>query len=238
MGYKKVNKHFYLVFDVEGAGNTGGAFVYDIGGKVVDRKGNVYERFSFLVKDIFQNGYNDIMATAYYFEKIPLYFQEIADKKIHLHSFYDVRYHVMQLIKEYKIKEVFAYNASYDRDALNHTQRYLTDGRFSFFFPFEIQINCIMYMACQVICTKKSYYNFCVTNGFVSAKGNIQTKAEVVYRYITNDVNFKEKHMGAYDSDIEAEILNYCFKQKKKMEKGIRGNCWRIPQRKNCIKIA
>ena len=64
MGYKKVNKHFYLVFDVEGAGEINRAFVYDVGGKVVDRKGNVYERFSFLVKDIFQNGYNRIMKTA------------------------------------------------------------------------------------------------------------------------------------------------------------------------------
>lgn len=227
-----MKKHFYLVVDVEGAGSTDKAYVYDIGGRVVDRQGNTYERFSFLVKDIFQDGNCEIMKSAHYANKIPLYFEELANKGIFAQSFYNVKYHVAKLIEEYGIKEVFAYNAVYDKNALNHTQEFLTDGRFRYFFPFGVKVSCIWYMACQVICTKKSYHNFCQTNGFVSNSGNVRTSAEVVYKYITNDVNFEERHMGAYDSDIEAEILNYCFRQKKKMGRGIKYNCWRVAQRK------
>ena len=41
--------------------------------------------------------------------------------------------------------------------------------------------------------------------------------AEVLYRYITKDVDFIESHTGIEDVMIEKEIFAYCIKQKKKM---------------------
>lgn len=50
-----MKKNFYLVIDVEGAGEIFDAKVYDVGGAIVDKKGNIYESFSFLVNEIFDN---------------------------------------------------------------------------------------------------------------------------------------------------------------------------------------
>jgi hypothetical protein len=223
-------KDFYMVIDVEGTGEPTNAFVYDVGGKIVDRQGNEYERFSFVVSDIFENG--ELMSSAYYFEKIPKYYDELANNRTKKISFYHIRKYIINLMIKYGVKEVFAYNAVYDRNALNNTLANLTNNKYRYFFPYGTKISCIWYMACQVLCTKKSYYVFCVTNNFVSNAGNIRTSAEVVYAYLTNNVIFEEKHMGVYDSDIESEILLACFKRKKKMQKGIKNFCWKIPQRK------
>ena len=37
-------KNYYLVLDVEGAGDTQNAFVYDIGCAIADKQGKVYEK--------------------------------------------------------------------------------------------------------------------------------------------------------------------------------------------------
>ena len=45
-------------------------FVYDLGFAVVDKRGNVYESYSFVVKDIFF-AEAELMKSAYYANKIP-----------------------------------------------------------------------------------------------------------------------------------------------------------------------
>ena len=53
-------------------------FVYDYGWSVVDRKGNVYLERSFVNADIFF-GEKDLMKSAYYAKKIPMYIKDIED---------------------------------------------------------------------------------------------------------------------------------------------------------------
>ena len=43
--------------------------------------------------------------------------------------------------------------------------------------------------------------------------------AEVIYRFITKDINFEEAHTGLRDVEIETEILAYLVRQHKKMDK-------------------
>ena len=61
----------------------------------------------------------------------------------------------------------------------------------------------------------KKYVNFCNDNGYVTEKGNIQTKAEIVYRYLKNDKTFEEEHTGLSDCKIEYEILLTAIRTKK-----------------------
>ena len=42
---------------------------------------------------------------------------------------------------------------------------------------------------------------------------------EVLYRYITGDLQFEESHTGLEDVMIEKDILAYCFRQHKKMNR-------------------
>jgi hypothetical protein len=46
-----------------------------------------------------------------------------------------------------------------------------------------------------------------------------QVKAEVLYKYITGDLDFTESHTGLEDVLIEKEILAYCFSKHQKMRK-------------------
>ena len=223
-------KNFFLVLDVETANSTDDALVYDLGGAVCDKKGNVYDSFSFVVRDIFDLE-SDLMQTAYYANKLPLYHAGLASGTFNRVSFYTARKHVLDLIKQYGIKEVFAYNANFDMTALNKTQRWLSKSKYRYFLPFGVKFNCIWHMACQTICSQKTYYNWATANGLVSPAGNLKTSAETVYAYISNQDQFEEDHTGLQDVLIEVAILAHVFRQHKKVDRSINRLCWRIPQK-------
>lgn len=223
----------FLVLDVETANTTDDPFVYDIGGAVCDKYGNIYEEFSFIVPDIFDNE-KALMETAYYSEKLPTYYKGLEQGLFIRKSFYDIRQHINNVIGRHNIFEICAYNAHFDTLAINKTQRWLTKSKYRYFLPYGLQVDCIWHMACQVICTQKAYYNFCHKYGYIKEKsGRIMTDAETVYRYMLFDQpNFSESHTGLDDVRIEVAILAHCFRQKKKMDKSINGLCWKIPQLK------
>ena len=62
-------KQYFLVIDVEG---TRSQKVYDIGFVVTDRNGNICQKFSGVVAEIFF-GWREEMKTSYYNRKIPKY---------------------------------------------------------------------------------------------------------------------------------------------------------------------
>jgi hypothetical protein len=43
--------------------------------------------------------------------------------------------------------------------------------------------------------------------------------AEILYKFISQDVSFVEEHKGLEDVDIERQILAYCKRQHKAMKK-------------------
>ena len=225
-----MKKNFYLVLDVETANSTDDALVYDLGGAVCDKHGNIFDSFSFVVRDIFDLE-SDLMASAYYAHKLPKYHEGLRAGSFNRVSFYTARKHIADLIKSYGIKEVFAYNANFDMTALNKTQRWLTKSKYRYFLPYGVKFNCIWHMACQTICSQKTYRKWAIANGLVSDKGNLKTSAETVYAYISNIDDFEEQHTGLQDVLIEVAILAHVFRQKKKVDRSINRICWRIPQK-------
>lgn len=73
-------KKYYIVLDTETANEIPDQLVYDLGFVVTDKQGNIYERFSFVINDIFLNE-KDLMQTAYYADKLPQYYEGIKSKK-------------------------------------------------------------------------------------------------------------------------------------------------------------
>lgn len=224
-------KKFYLVLDVETANSTEDALVYDLGYAVCDKKGNIYEADSFVVSDIFFEE-QDLMKSAYYAEKLPQYFEGIKNRAFNVVTFYQARERLIKAMKKYNVEAVCAYNANFDYTALNNTQRWLTKSKYRYFLPYGTKVYCIWHMACQLICTQKSYIRFCLENGLVSPSGNIKTSAEAVYAYMTDNNEYEENHTGLEDVLIETKILAKCFAQHKRMDKNINKFCWRIPQAK------
>ena len=220
--------NYILVLDVETANSLEQPFVYDIGGVITDKRGNIYESFSFVIRDIFVYE-RELMQTAYYADKIPDYVAGINAGERIMIDFYQARRYILNLMKKYNVHDVAAYNAHFDRNALNITQRWLTKSKSRYFFPYGTNFICIWNMACQTICQRKTYKDFCEQNSFISKRGtNYSTSAETVYRYLMINANFTEEHKGLDDVIIETYIMRRCFESHKAMPhgKGIRRNCW------------
>ena len=171
------------------------------------------------------------MSSAYYSVKIPEYKQGVREEKHEIRRFLSVWKIIREVMKKYKINEVYAYNASFDYNGLNRTLRWLSGSKYRYFFPYGTKVFCIWHMACQLLFTQKAFIRMALANGWVSDKGNILTSAEVAYRYMTNDVNFEEEHKGLDDVRIETAILVRCLRQHKAVDKRINRACWRIPQK-------
>lgn len=223
-------KQKFLIIDTETANSVENPLVYDIGFAVADNNGTIYETQSFLVRDIFELE-KDLMATAYYAEKIPLYLEKLQKKEIRLADLQLIQWIIKQTIEKYNIKAICAYNASFDLNALNNTIRYITKSKRRYFFPYGTEINCIWHMACQVLYTQKRFYNFVLENGFLSPNGNILTSAEVGFRYLQKDIDFQEEHTGLADVLIETAIMAKCYAQHKHMKKNINRGCYWIPNK-------
>lgn len=217
-------KHYVLVFDTETTNtiqeekqlDMSNVLFYDCGWQVVDIHGTVYAQASYINRDIFCHE-RILMQSAYYASKIPRYIAEVqaglrimADQK-------DIRKAMIADMEKYGITEVVAHNARFDITALNGTQRYVTQSKWRYWFPYGTEVWDTMRMANDVICKMPTYIQFCKDNNFLTPTGKPRKTAEVLYRYITGDLTFKESHTGLEDVQIETAILAYCYRQHKPM---------------------
>ena len=73
-------KNYYMVLDTETANDFEDPIVYDIGASIIDKKGNVYETVSLIIYDVFFE-MEDLMRSAYYYDKRDMYLEEIKQGK-------------------------------------------------------------------------------------------------------------------------------------------------------------
>lgn len=193
---------------------------YDIGFAIIDTYGRIYETHSFINSDIFCQE-RDLMQSAYYARKIPQYLKEIEEGKRIIRNTYEIRTFICSKIKEYNIKFVCAHNARFDNVSLNNAVRWETKSKVRYFFPYGIEWWDTLRMARAVVAKTPTFVKFCQEHGYMTKHKTPQPQltAEVLYRYITKNTNFKEEHTGLEDVLIEVEILKYCRKKHQKMEK-------------------
>lgn len=232
-------RHYVLMVDTETANtiqtkngklDMSNVLVYDCGWAVIDTKGNVYETASYVNRDIF-NDQRELMRTAYYSRKIPRYVEELQAGTRKMATTYEIRTAMLETIERYGIKEVAAHNARFDYNALNVTQRYVTKSQYRYWFPFDsVEIWDTMLMASDVICTMPTYIDFCTKNGYILPSGKPRKTAEILYRFISGDIDFEESHTGLEDVLIEAQIMWYCYRQHKAMRKKLFENNKSFPE--------
>lgn len=225
---EKIDKrrHYVLVVDTETANtiqdgdklDMSNVLVYDCGWQVVDTHGAVYAAASYVNEDIFIHE-KELMQSAYYADKIPQYMEDIKAGRRKLANTHTIRQATLADMDKYGITEVVAHNAHFDLTALNSTQRYVTKSKSRYWFPYGTTIWCTMKMANSVICKMPTYKAFCEKHGFVTKTGKVKKTAEVLWRFISGNVDFVESHTGLEDVEIEAQIMAYCFRQHKKIDK-------------------
>lgn len=76
-----------------------------------------------------------------------------------------------------------------------------------------------MKMAKSIIAPMPSYQGFCRKNDYLTSTGKVRITAEILWRFISKDYKFQESHTSLEDVMIEKEILAYCFRKNKSMEK-------------------
>lgn len=226
-------RHYILVVDTEtantivrdnGSMDMSDVLVYDCGWAVVDKYGTVYETASYVNRDIFVYE-RDMMQSAYYANKIPQYVEDIRAGRRIMASLYEIRQAMLDTIERWGIKHVAAHNARFDSNGLNRTQSWVTKGKFRYWFPFDsVEWWCTMQMAQDVICQMPTYIKFCQEHGYCLKNGKPRKTAEILYRFISGNIDFEESHTGLEDVMIEKEILAYCFRQKKAMRKELYAN--------------
>ena len=192
--------------------------VYDFGFAVCDKQGRIYEKYSFIIKEIFFD-MKDLMKTSYYAEKLPQYYEEIRNGQRKVVSLYEARKILADVMKKYNTNIFVAHNARFDDNALKVTERYGTKSKYRYFLPFGTEVWDTMKMASDTICKQKTYKKFCEENGYLTKNGRVRKTAEILYRYITKNNDFTESHTGLEDVMIEKEILAHCFRQHKAMRK-------------------
>jgi hypothetical protein len=204
--------------DESGNLDTSNCLCYDIGWQVIDKHGNVYEKRSFVNSDIFYHE-AELMKSAYYAHKIPLYLEAIQEGKAKVANTYQIRQQMLKDFKDYEIKIFCAHNSRFDYNALNTTERWTTKSKYRYFLPYGVEVWDTLKMARDVVGKMPTYIKFCEENEYLTKNGKPRFTAEILYRYITKDNDFIEEHRGLEDVEIETEILHYIFRQHKAMRK-------------------
>lgn len=210
-------KNYYLTLDTETANGLDDPLVYDIGGAIHDKKGKIYESFSFIVYDIFYEE-RELMKSAYYNWKIPNYERDIKNKTRTIKRFATIKWYINDLCKKYNVKAIIAHNARFDYNALNTTQRYLTCSKFRYFLPYGIPIWDTLAMVKSTVANQKAYINWCRANDHMRSNNIPRMTAEVLIRYLLRNDQFMESHTALEDVMDEITIFVWCMRQHKKIK--------------------
>lgn len=198
----------FIVLDTETTNSIDDPLCYDVGFAVVDILGNVYEKYSFVVADIFLD--KELMSSAYFADKIPQYWEDIKKGSRELKTFFNIKKAFADCVKRNNVKIILAHNARFDYRSLTLTQRFLTSSKYRFFFPLGIEIWDTLKMSRMVLNNSDEYSNFCYSNDYLTKRLCKRFTAEIIYRFITRNNDFVESHTGLEDVLIEKEIFVYC----------------------------
>ena len=222
---KKIDKRksYYMVLDTETCPidrsmqevSPQNMLAYDIGYCIVDKKGNVYREGSYIISQIFFGEYDTKMQSSYYADKIPNYFKDIAKGERVVKTWSQISFILRKVIEEYEVKAVVAHNAKFDFGVLKNTKEYLEE------YPMLPYIEWwdTLKMARSILKDMPTYKNFCLVNNYFTKNGQLRYTAEIIYQFVTKDLDFKESHTALEDTLIEKDILVYLLKQHKKTDK-------------------
>lgn len=208
----------FIVLDVEGMQTCR---PYNVGFIVADRYGTIYEKHSFAfpaaIWENLQNCFINQAAQLMTHRNIEEILQDMdkpeKDRKYTISTIYDFCVLFIRILKKYHIHRIFAFNVTFDKGAMARLFGKNLFCKICKHFDLEFCdiISGILYTK---LLTKK-YINYCFTYGYLTPKGFPSYKAEVVYRYLTDDENFTEAHTGLEDVLIEYQILLTSFKAHK-----------------------
>jgi hypothetical protein len=221
--------------------------IYDLGWQIIDNKGNVYSRRSYLISEIFS--VPAIFDTAYYASKRPIYLEKLEKNEIILT---DWKTATKQLEYELSlVQAVGAYNSMFDfKKAIPFTELYINSLYSSHYYEWEeIQrksCNAIVYdkqktsnsnfdpmlfkfrgkvyplfdvwgLSCKHILNNDNYKNFCLRNDYLTAS---KKYFSTTAENCFRFVNNEENFIESHTAIEDAEIESKIFAIVHKKTKG------------------
>ena len=198
-------KKYYLIFDCETAtlpcaNNYEGTakqkiaiakpLIYDLGWQIIDRKGNVYSRHSYLISEIFS--VPSVFNTAYYASKRPIYLDKLEMGEIILTDWNTATKKLVEDLQ--KVESVGAYNSMFDyKKAIPFTEKYIKNLYSPDFYKWEARQNYV----CDKIANGQNFDN---KNNFDGENFIFRGKKYPLFdlwglscKYILNNNEYKQK---------------------------------------------
>lgn len=225
--------------------------IYDFGWTIIDSRGKVYRRKSYLITEIFS--VPSIFNTAHYASKRPLYLEKLARGEITLTSWANASADFENDLQE--IIAVGAYNSMFDfKKAIPFTEKYIEmlyspdfyewEARQNKICDFIIDHKCesknefdpdtftyrgktydlfdIWGLSCEHLLNNDEYKETCMAQGWYTQSGKYYTtSAEKAFAFVTNNFEFEESHTAIEDAEIESFLLAEIFKRVKPKDMGM-----------------
>ena len=205
-----------LVFDTETV-SLDKPFMYNLGWVVLDlESGENVEEKDYVIERVWHN--TELMNTAYYKEKRPLYIKRMRSRKVKMLPLSKVLGDLRKTIKKFNIKVAYAFNSSFDERVFDYNCEFYRLNN-----PLEqVAIRDIRKVVLGGLLNIRDYKEFineslasCGSDAerakirakFITEKGRVKTTAESIYSFLTLDYNYCEEHTALEDSKIEAKIL-------------------------------
>ena len=198
-----------MMLDTETTNDIDCPIVYDVGYQLFTLNEGVLCERSFVNADVFLD--KDLMASAYFIDKVPNYWNDIKEGKCTLRKWHNIKKQIAEDCALFNVKYVCAHNAIFDNRALNTTQRYQTTSRFRYFLPYGLEWLDTLKMSRQILKNNEDYGEFCYTNDYLTKNGQRRYTAEIIYRWLSGQNDFEESHTGLEDVKIERKIFEFCI---------------------------
>ena len=196
-----------IMIDVETTNDIECPIVYDVGYQIFSLSEGVLCERSFVNADIFLD--KELMASAYFIDKVPTYWEEIKKGQRTLKKWYNIKRQLYSDCELFGVKYACAHNARFDYTALHTTQRYITTSKRRWVLPYGVEWLDTLKMARTALPTE--YKDFCMENDYVTKNGCTRYTAEIIYRWLSGSADFEESHTGLEDVKIERKIFEYCI---------------------------
>lgn len=200
--------------------------VYDFGFVIHNKKGEAVFSYQALVDEIFTNPKK--MTKAHFAKKVFTHYAGMLDRQeIRLLPWMQILRDFREVLADFDVDIISAYNLGFDLRALKRTNEKLGDG-----LPMctsALDLIDVWQFACETILNSATYKHIARDLGWVSEAGNIRTSAEMAFRFTSDNFGFIEDHTALSDALIESQILADCFATKQKIPYGIYDKMpWRI----------
>ena len=209
-----------MMIDTEATNGLDCPIVYDVGYQIFSLDEGVLCERSFVNADVFCDA--ELMASAYFADKIPDYWQEIVSGQRTLKKWFNIKKQIAEDCKKYGVEIACAHNAAFDNRALNITQRYQTTSKYRYFLPFGVEWWDTLKMARETLKQNEDYGTFCYENDYLTSRGCRRYTAEIIYKWLTGNTEFEESHTGLEDVKIERKIFEYCVNENPEID----GRLW------------